>query len=74
MSENGRLVRLIHLPIAAADLLVVGSRGLHGVKALVSVSERVDHEAPCPALIVRLPSDLELPEPPTPRRREGTTR
>ncbi|HEX2432309.1 MAG TPA: universal stress protein [Gaiellaceae bacterium] len=36
-----------------ADLLVVGSRGLHGIKALGSVSERVAHEARCSVLIVR---------------------
>ena len=38
---------------ADADLLVVGSRGLHGLKALGSVSERVAHEARCSTLIVR---------------------
>jgi nucleotide-binding universal stress UspA family protein len=36
-----------------ADLLVVGSRGLHGVRALGSVSERVAHRAPCSVLVVR---------------------
>ena len=36
-----------------ADLLVVGSRGLHGVKALGSVSERVAHRASCSVLVVR---------------------
>jgi nucleotide-binding universal stress UspA family protein len=30
---------------ADTDLLVVGSRGLHGLKALGSVSERVAHQA-----------------------------
>lgn len=38
---------------ADADLLVVGSRGLHGLKALGSVSERVAHRAPSSVLIVR---------------------
>jgi nucleotide-binding universal stress UspA family protein len=38
---------------ADADLLVVGSRGLHGLKALGSVSERVAHNARCSVLIVR---------------------
>jgi nucleotide-binding universal stress UspA family protein len=38
---------------ATADLLVVGSRGLHGPRALGSVSERVAHEAPCSVLVVR---------------------
>jgi nucleotide-binding universal stress UspA family protein len=36
-----------------ADLLVVGSRGLHGLRSLGSVSERVAHEAGCSVLIVR---------------------
>lgn len=38
---------------AAAGLLVVGSRGLHGVHALGSVSERVAHRARCSVLVVR---------------------
>ena len=38
---------------AEADLVVVGSRGLRGIKALGSVSERVAHEARCSVLIVR---------------------
>jgi nucleotide-binding universal stress UspA family protein len=36
-----------------ADLLVVGSRGLHGLAALGSVSERVAHRANCSVLVVR---------------------
>ncbi len=40
-----------------ADLVVVGSRGLHGLAALGSVSERVAHHAPCSVLVVR---DAEL--------------
>jgi nucleotide-binding universal stress UspA family protein len=36
-----------------ADLLVVGSRGMHGPRALGSVSERVGHRAPCSVLVVR---------------------
>jgi nucleotide-binding universal stress UspA family protein len=36
-----------------ADLVVVGSRGLKGVRALGSVSERVAHQAVCPVLVVR---------------------
>jgi nucleotide-binding universal stress UspA family protein len=44
---------------AEADLLVVGSRGLHGIKALGSVSERVAHQARCSVLIVRaLPGQI----------------
>ena len=38
---------------ACADLLVVGSRGLHGIRALGSVSERVAHQATCSVLVVR---------------------
>lgn len=36
-----------------ADLLVVGSRGLRGLKALGSVSERIAHQAACSVLVVR---------------------
>jgi len=36
-----------------ADLVVVGSRGLHGLGALGSVSERVAHQAASSVLIVR---------------------
>jgi nucleotide-binding universal stress UspA family protein len=35
-----------------ADLLVLGSRGLHGVRAIGSVSERVAHHAKCSVLAV----------------------
>jgi nucleotide-binding universal stress UspA family protein len=38
---------------ADADLVVVGSRGLHGFKSLGSVSERVAHQARSSVLIVR---------------------
>jgi nucleotide-binding universal stress UspA family protein len=38
---------------AGADLLLVGSRGLHGPLALGSVSERVAHRAGCSVLVVR---------------------
>lgn len=37
----------------SADLLVVGSRGLHGLHALGSVSERVAHRAHASVLVVR---------------------
>ena len=36
-----------------ADLLVVGSRGVSGLRALGSVSERVAHRAHCSVLVVR---------------------
>ncbi len=46
----------VHALLAAsadADLLVVGTRGLRGLKAIGSVSERVSHDAHCSTLIVR---------------------
>jgi len=49
---------------ADGDLLVVGSRGLHGLKALGSVSERVAHQAGSSVLIVREPSGQRLDEGP----------
>ena len=38
---------------AEADLVVVGSRGLHGLGSLGSVSERIAHKAACSVLVVR---------------------
>jgi nucleotide-binding universal stress UspA family protein len=38
---------------ADADLLIVGSRGLHGLNSLGSVSERVAHQAQSSVLVVR---------------------
>jgi nucleotide-binding universal stress UspA family protein len=62
---DGRREDLPDAPVAAllaaaadADLLVVGSRGLHGLKALGSVSERVAHQAESSVLIVRDPARL----------------
>jgi nucleotide-binding universal stress UspA family protein len=46
----------VDLLVAAAedaDLIVVGSRGLHGIASLGSVSERVAHHARCSVLVVR---------------------
>ena len=37
------------------DLLVVGSRGTHGIRAIGSVSERVAHQAHCTVLVVHEP-------------------
>jgi nucleotide-binding universal stress UspA family protein len=37
----------------SADMILVGSRGLHGLKALGSVSERVAHQARASVLVVR---------------------
>lgn len=42
---------------AEADLLVVGSRGLHGLRALGSVSERIGHLAHSSVLVIREPPD-----------------
>jgi nucleotide-binding universal stress UspA family protein len=46
-------VQMLVDAVTSADLLVVGSRGVHGLRSLSSVSERVAHEAPCSVLIVR---------------------
>lgn len=51
-------VKALVAAAADADLLIVGSRGLHGFKALGSVSERVAHEAHCSTLIVRQPTSM----------------
>ena len=55
----GRVERVGGQPVPAllersrdADLVVVGSRSLHGVRALGSVSERVAHGAACSVLVV----------------------
>jgi nucleotide-binding universal stress UspA family protein len=37
------------------DLIVVGSRGVRGLRALGSLSERIAHEAHCSVLVVRSP-------------------
>ena len=36
-----------------ADIVIVGARGLRGLRAMGSVSERVAHEATCSVLVVR---------------------
>jgi nucleotide-binding universal stress UspA family protein len=48
-------VRALVSAAADADLVVVGSRGLHGLRALGSVSERVAHRVHCSTLVVREP-------------------
>ena len=50
-------VRVLTAASADADLLVLGSRGLHGFKSLGSVSGRVAHRAACSTLIVRRNDD-----------------
>ncbi len=46
-------VRVLVRASMDADIVVVGSRGLHGLKSLGSVSERVAHQAACSVLVVR---------------------
>lgn len=46
-------VRVLVAASADADLVVLGSRSLRGVKSLGSVSERVAHRAECSTLVVR---------------------
>lgn len=47
------------LTLRDGDLLVVGGRGLHGLHALGSVSERVAHQARCSVLVVREPPERQ---------------
>lgn len=54
--EYGKPVKMLVGAVEPSDLLVVGSRGLHGIRALGSVSERVAHKAPCSVLVVRAPA------------------
>jgi nucleotide-binding universal stress UspA family protein len=51
--HDERVLHLLHVLSEDADLLVVGSRGLRGVRALGSVSERIAHEARSSVLVVR---------------------
>lgn len=49
------VVHALHVLSEEADLVVVGSRGLRGIRALGSVSERIAHEARCSVMVVREP-------------------
>ena len=51
--HSGKPVDVLVGASGDADLVVVGSRGLQGLEALGSVSERVAHGARCPVLVVR---------------------
>lgn len=53
MWESGHPVTALLDRSSRADLLIVGARGLHGVRALGSVSERIAHRAACSVLVVR---------------------
>jgi nucleotide-binding universal stress UspA family protein len=57
VADPGRPVAALAELSKEADLLVVGSRGLHGPAALGSVSERVGHRAACSVLVVRAPQE-----------------
>lgn len=55
LTQDGRPVEAI-VEVARSErvsLVVAGSRGLSGVRALGSVSERVAHQAPCSVLLAR---------------------
>jgi universal stress protein A len=52
-AEDGKAVQALVGASESADLVMVGSRGLHGLKSLGSVSERVAHQARCSTLVVR---------------------
>lgn len=47
---------------ADADLVLVGSRGLHGLRSLGSVAEQVAHHAACTTLVVREPTWQRIAE------------
>jgi nucleotide-binding universal stress UspA family protein len=54
LEEHGEpAVKLLVAAAEPTDIIVVGSRGLHGLKALGSVSERVAHQARSSVLVVR---------------------
>jgi nucleotide-binding universal stress UspA family protein len=52
--REGRAIDVLTTESEAADLVVVGSRGLQGLKSLGSVSERIAHQASCSVLVVRV--------------------
>lgn len=51
--HDARALDVLNVASETADLAVVGSRGLRGVRALGSLSERLAHEARSPVLVVR---------------------
>lgn len=57
--DDGRAAHALVEAARGADLLVVGSRGMHGAHSLGSVSERVAHRAACSVLVVRQPAGAE---------------
>ena len=55
VTDSGKPVEVLADLSEEVDLLVVGSRGLHGLAAIGSVSERVARRAACSTLVVRPP-------------------
>ena len=51
--DDGSPVDVLVAASQDSDLVVIGSRGLHGLRSLGSVSERVAHRAHCSVLVVR---------------------
>ena len=51
--HEAKAIDVLTVASEAADLTVVGSRGLRGLRALGSLSERIAHEARCSVLVVR---------------------
>ena len=51
--HDARALDVLNVVSEDADLVVVGSRGLRGLRALGSLSERLAHEARSPVLVVR---------------------
>ena len=60
---SGRAVGALLDESIGHDLVVLGSRGLHGLGALGSASERVAHRAHCSVLVVRPTSHLSAGSP-----------
>ncbi len=61
-------VEALEAAAAEGDLIVVGSRGLHGLAALGSVSERIAHRARSSVLVVRHAASSEPAGPGAPPR------
>jgi nucleotide-binding universal stress UspA family protein len=51
--HDARALDVLHVASESADLVVVGGRGLRGLRALGSLSERLAHEARSSVLVVR---------------------
>jgi nucleotide-binding universal stress UspA family protein len=58
--QPARAVDALETASESADLVVVGSRGLHGLRSLGSVSERVAYNTGASVLIVRPPQSAKV--------------